>query len=66
MIIDAKSLKNDDLIIDDFYYCMIIAISKRAREIVDEGIEGCDNPLAKAVDEFKSGKIVIDLPDEIV
>ena len=45
---------------------MIIAISKRAREIVDEGLACCDNPLALAIEEFESGKFVIDLPDEVV
>lgn len=63
MIIDLNYLKNSALHI---YYPLIIAISKRAREIVDDEQYAGDNPVMEAFNEFKLGKFVIEVPDDEV
>lgn len=65
MIIDFKSFQNDKSKIDDYYYCMIIAVSKRARELVDEGFEGSGSPIFKVMEEFENGKFVVEVPDDV-
>lgn len=63
MIIDFNVLKNGTKNIGDCYYCAIIAISKRAREIVDESAQCPDNPVMEAYKEFESGQFVVELDD---
>ncbi len=64
LIIDLDDLKNSSLHV---YYPLIIAISKRAREIVDDEQQVVgDNSVKEAYDEFKSGKFVIEVPDDEV
>ena len=64
MIIDNKILKSDVSNIGDYCYCAIIAISKRAREIVESAERSPDNPVQEAYKEFEEGKFFIELSDE--
>ena len=48
MIIDNNTFKSGALNVGDCYYCAIIAISKRAREIVDQSGNCPDNPVKEA------------------
>lgn len=64
MIIDYNTLKSGSVNIGDCYYCAIIAISKRAREIVDQSEKCPDNPVMDAFKEFENGKFVIELRED--
>lgn len=64
MIIDNKVLQSGASNIGDYCYCAIIAISKRAREIVENSEKSPDNPVMEAFKEFENGKFVIELNDD--
>ena len=61
MIIDNNTFKSGALNVGDCYYCAIIAISKRAREIVDQSGNCPDNPVKEAYEEFNNGQFVIEV-----
>lgn len=48
----------------DYNYYAIMAISKRAREIVEDSEKCPDNPVMEALKEFEDGKFVIELNDD--
>ncbi len=46
------------------YYSVIVAVSKRAREIVETAQTCPDNPVLEASREFENGEFKICLPNE--